>query len=111
MASGFQIRRKDKSELEIILNEKTTVSQLAKKMMQFNKENQFYVEINTYYNDKKTILGRNQENAEKPVGIYFLGSVEKDKVVFTCKKDNDTKKYLVGFFQDYQSKSPKPGSD
>jgi hypothetical protein len=101
MTIGFDIKRKGNSELEIILNKHTTVPQLLKRLKTYNKENQIYLEMNMDSQDKKVILGGKEEEAAKPTGIYFIASVEKDRVIFNCKKDNDTKKYLAGFCLEY----------
>jgi hypothetical protein len=101
MTIGFDIKHKSKSELEIILNKHTTAPQLLKRLKAYNKDNHIYLEVRANSQDKKIILAGKQEEAAKPTGIYFIASVEKDKVVFSCNKNNDTKKYLAGFCLDY----------
>jgi hypothetical protein len=107
-------RPKNLFEMEIILDEcKTAPAELVDLLTEYNRQLQIKegpallkdVYVNGFYKSKN-ICGHNQEHSAfyNPNGIYFWGTVARNKVVFELPRKNLTKAWLEEFCKQYVKK-------
>ncbi|KYK24385.1 hypothetical protein AYK26_06815 [Euryarchaeota archaeon SM23-78] len=96
---GYSVNEKG-SEIEMaVTGANVSLSRLLTLIRNYNEKKQKDVNITDFYEDTKTIFGRNQELPSNLLGIYFFGEIKKENVVFRFYKDNQTLDYLKGFVQ------------
>jgi|GEM_PF-6065831 len=102
---GLRINLENPLEAELIIEDyKPSIDELVDSMNQYAQQAlqkapgiTYDVRIESFHKSKN-LIGRNQELASNPIGIYFLGGPTKDGVSFKFRGDNTTLKYLMGFY-------------
>ncbi|MBN2052376.1 hypothetical protein JW756_02635 [Candidatus Woesearchaeota archaeon] len=101
----LRIHSNEPSEIELIIaGYKPGIEDLVEQMNQYTQHVmreapgvRYDVRVEKFHNSKK-FIGRNQELASNPIGIYFWGEVKKEGASFKFNGNNTTLKYLMGFY-------------